>query len=53
MAKECPTPNKKTYDTKGAAQFFAYTDGLRSYKCPCGKWHLSSKNVKRTKRVRR
>jgi hypothetical protein len=47
----CPTPEKKRYATASAAQFFAVTDGLRAYKCPCGSWHLTSKRVRRKKPV--
>jgi hypothetical protein len=37
---------KRAYDSRGAASFFATTDGLRAYECPhCGCWHLTSKNV--------
>ena len=42
-AIECPTPDKKRYDSYQAASFFAQTDGLRAYRCPCGKYHLSSR----------
>ena len=38
----CPTPQKKAYETRVAALFFAETDGPRAYRCSCGKWHLSS-----------
>ena len=40
---KCPTPEKKSYEDKRAAVFFAQADGLRAYQCPCGKWHLSSR----------
>jgi hypothetical protein len=49
----CPTPTKVAYDSRRAAGFFANTDGLRPYKCPCGKWHLSSKGVERKRPVRK
>lgn len=49
---DCPTPDKKSYESQKAAGFFANTDGLRPYLCPCGKWHLSSKRVKRPGRAR-
>lgn len=39
----CPTPEKKAYETRQTAVFFARADGLRAYKCSCGKFHLSSK----------
>ena len=42
----CPTPYKKSYETFAAAGFFARADGLRPYRCPCGKFHLSSKAKK-------
>lgn len=41
--KACPTPEKRSYDSRDAAVFFARADGLRAYRCPCGAWHLSSK----------
>lgn len=43
MSLPCPTPAKKSYDTRDAAVFFARADGLRAYQCRCGAWHLSSK----------
>jgi hypothetical protein len=47
---KCPTPQKKVYDSREAAIFFARADGLRAYQCPCGRWHLSSK-VRHGKRM--
>lgn len=41
--RPCPTPEKKSYETREAAVFFARADGLRAYRCPCGAWHLSGK----------
>ena len=38
----CPTPEKRSYESRGAARFFAAADGLRPYRCACGRWHLSS-----------
>ncbi len=38
----CPTPRKKAYDSREVAVFFAQAEGLRAYRCPCGRWHLSS-----------
>ena len=37
---------KKSYESKGAAEFFADTYMQRPYQCPyCNKWHLSTKEV--------
>jgi hypothetical protein len=41
--RSCPTPEKRAYVEREAAVFFARADGLRAYKCPCGAYHLSSK----------
>ena len=45
--------DKKRYETRKAALFFAGTDGLRAYRCPvCAGWHLTSKAVRRGSPVR-
>lgn len=45
--------DKRRYDSRSAAMFFARTDGLRPYKCPhCPGWHLTSKVQDHRKRVR-
>lgn len=41
----CSTPKKEAYESRSAAMFFARARGLRAYRCPCGKWHLSSKGM--------
>ena len=45
MSKPCPTPSKRRFETQEAAGFFARADGMRAYRCRCGFWHLTSKNV--------
>jgi hypothetical protein len=46
--------DKKRYESRQAAWFFALTDGLRSYRCPlCGGWHLTSSNVRRGRPMKR
>jgi hypothetical protein len=39
----CPVPDKVAYRSAEAALFFGEADGLRAYRCSCGKWHLSSR----------
>lgn len=48
----CPTPGKSAYDSRAAAERAMGTfwhkmrnesAPTRSYRCPCGSWHLSSK----------
>lgn len=41
-SSNCPTPKKVKYETSKAANFFAKSDGMRAYKCPCGSFHLTS-----------
>lgn len=54
---KCPTPNKKPYDTKQQAENARFSQvsscqpgrnfAVRSYECPCGKYHISSKPSKK------
>ena len=52
MQIECPTPAKRRYATPQAAQCASrrqalWADGrfLRAYDCPCGWWHLTSRQA--------
>lgn len=52
-ARRCPDPFKRAFETAEYAEHRARqenrdrdwrTDGLlRAYRCPCGRWHLSTK----------
>ena len=49
---DCPTPTKTSYRTSGSAQAAAIRVSrelgpTRHYRCPCGKWHLSTKPKER------
>lgn len=46
---QCPTPSKRSFDSEENAVRWALTSsggtgkGFRTYECPCGSFHISSK----------
>lgn len=51
MARKCPTPGKAAYGNRSKAESALHSPRLaqtyysptRTYKCPCGQWHLTAK----------
>lgn len=44
--RSCPTPTKQPFNNAGAAAdaLRAWPRLSRSYRCACGKWHLTSRS---------